>query len=427
MKRVYQIAERKDNRALTDYLAQHGQLLLPMVELIEQAQLAVDEFIDVLGRAALEAVLELSAAQVAGPPHQGQAGGVVRRHGSQPGSVCLSTQKVRVRKPRLRTKAGGAGGEVRVPAYEAMQAEGPLRDKLGEILLSGVSTRKYERVVPEMATSCGISKSSVSRQFKAASAAKLQALCERRFDELDLLVIYIDGVRFGPHHVLGAVGVDSDGRKHVLGLREGATENAVVVKDLLSDLVARGVDPARRRLFVVDGSKALRAAIDAVFGPQHPVQRCRNHKVENVMGYLPEPLKDQVKTVMKAAYRLSAEEGMKRLKDQARWLDKEHPDAARSLLEGLEETFTINRLGLPPKLRRCLATTNLIESPHSGVRLRTRRVTNWQGGGMVLRWAAGAFLATEANFRRIDGYRDLWMLKAALDEDIPQGKEVRVA
>jgi transposase-like protein len=424
---VYQIAERKDNRALTDYLAQHGQMLLPMVELIEQAQLAVDEFIDVLGRAALEAVLELSAAQVAGPPHQGKPGGAVRRHGSQPGRVSLSTQKVRVRKPRLRTKAGGAGAEVPVPAYEAMQAEGPLRDKLGEILLSGVSTRKYERVVPEMATSCGISKSSVSRQFKAASAAKLQALCERRFEELDLLVIYIDGVRFGPHHVIGAIGVDADGRKHVLGLREGATENAVVVKDLLTDLVTRGVDPARRRLFVVDGSKALRTAIDAVFGPQHPVQRCRNHKVQNVLGYLPEPLKDQVKTVMKAAYRLSAEEGMKRLKDQARWLEPEHPDAARSLLEGLAETFTINRLGLSPKLRRCLATTNLIESPHSGVRLRTRRVTNWQGGGMALRWAAGAFLATEANFRRLDGYRDLWMLKAALDESISEGKEVTAA
>ena len=141
MKRVYQIAERKDNRALTDYLAQHGQMLLPMVELIEQAQLAVDEFIDVLGRAALEAVLQLSAAQVAGPPHQGKPGGEVRRHGSQPGTVCLCTQKVRVRKPRLRTKAGGAGAEVAIPAYEAMQAEEPLRDKLSEILLSGVSTR----------------------------------------------------------------------------------------------------------------------------------------------------------------------------------------------------------------------------------------------------------------------------------------------
>ena len=145
------------------------------------------------------------------------------------------------------------------------------------------------------------------------------------------------------------------------------------------------------------------------------------------MGYLPEPLKDQVKTVMKAAYRLSAEEGMARLKQQASWLKPQHPDAARSLLEGLEETFTINRLGLQLQLRRCLATTNLIESPHSGVRLRTRRVTSWQGGGMVLRWAAGAFLATEANFRRIGGYRELRMLKAALEEGTTEGKEATAA
>lgn len=145
------------------------------------------------------------------------------------------------------------------------------------------------------------------------------------------------------------------------------------------------------------------------------------------MGYLPKLLNNQVKTVMNAAYCLSTEEDLKRLKDQARWLQLEYPSAFASLLEGLEETFTINRLGLPLKLRRCLATTDLIESPHSGVRLRTRRVTHWQGRGMVLRWAVGAVLATEANFRRIDGYRDLWMLNAALDEDKLQGKEVTAA
>ena len=420
---VYQIADRKDSRALSHYLAQNGQLLLPVVELIESAQVAVEEFMDVLGRAALEAVLELSAQQVAGPRHQGQAGGEVRRHGSQGGVVSLSTQKVRVRKPRLRRKDGGPAAEVPIPAYEAMQDDTGLQAKLSDILMSGVSTRKYERVVPAMAESCGISRSSVSREFIEASAEKLEELAQRRFDELDLLVIYIDGLRFGEHHVIAALGVDADGYKHLLGLRAGATENAVVVKDLLADLVARGVDPARRRLFVIDGSKALRAGIDAVFGPQHPVQRCRNHKVENVMGYLPEELKDQVKAVMKAAYRLPAEEGMARLKQQARWLESEYPSAAASLLEGLEELFTINRLGLPPKLRRCLASTNIVESPSAGVRLRTRRVTRWKDGEMVLRWAATAFLSTEQQFRRLMGYRDLWTLKAALDEELTQTKE----
>lgn len=206
----------------------------------------------------------------------------------------------------------------------------------------------------------------------------------------------------------------------MLGLAQGATENAVVVKALLEDLVARGVSPERRRLFVIDGSKALRTAIDMVFGPDNPVQRCRNHKVENVMGYLPEDLKDQVKSVMKAAYRLDHKEGMAKLKLQARWLETEHPSAAASLLEGLEETFTINRLGLPPKLRRCLATTNIIESPTAGVRLRTRRVTNWRDGQMVLRWAAAAYLDTEKSFRRIIGYQELWTLKAVLHEEQPQ-------
>lgn len=178
---------------------------------------------------------------------------------------------------------------------------------------------------------------------------------------------------------------------------------------------------------MIDGSKALRAAIDAVFGDHNPVQRCRNHKVENVVGHLPQQLRDQVKTVMKAAYRLPADEGMARLKQQASWLEREYPSAAVSLLEGLDETFTVHRLGLSVGLRRCLATTNIVESPTSGVRLRTRRVTNWQNGEMGLRWAAGAFLATEANFRRIDGYRDLWMLKAALDEKTVSPQQVRVA
>jgi len=427
VKQVYQIAETGDRKALTEFLVREGPGLLPFVELIADARMAVDEFIDVLGRASLEAVLQLSAGTVAGPPHQGKAGGEVRRHGSQPGVVCLSTQKVRVRKPRLRKKGGGPQAEVPVPAYEAMQSDGALGEKLSSILLRGVSTRNYEEVIPEMAETCGVSKSSVSREFIEASAEQLKALAERRFDELDLLVIYLDGVQFGGHHVIGAVGVDTDGRKHVLGLVEGATENAVVVKGLLERLVERGVRPDRRRLFVIDGSKALRAAIEAVFGAGNLVQRCRHHKVENVTGHLPQELRDQVKTAMKAAYRLPADEGIARLKQQASWLERQYPSAAASLREGLDETFTVNRLSLSVSLRRCLATTNIVESPTSGVRLRTRRVTHWQNGEMVLRWAAAALLETEKNFRRIMGHQDLWMLKAVLDEEKISPQQVRVA
>ena len=233
-----------------------------------------------------------------------------------------------------------------VPAYAAMQADPGLGERMLDLLMRGVSTRNYAAVLPELAETVGVSKSAVSRQSIEAAEAELRRLCERRFDDIDLLILYLDGLRFGEHHVIVAVGVDAQGQKHVVGLRSGATENATVVTALLEDLVERGVHPGRRRLFVIDGSKALRAAIDRVFGADNPVQRCRNHKVKNVMDHLPEELRAPVKATMQAAWRLEPKEGTQRLRKQARWLEVEHPDAAASLLEGLEEIFTVNRLGL---------------------------------------------------------------------------------
>ena len=186
--------------------------------------------------------------------------------------------------------------------------------------------------------------------------------------------------------------IDSGGCKHVLGIREGASENKQVVMDLLTDMVERGVGPDRLRLFVIDGSKALRQAIDAVYGSKNPVQRCRNHKIRNVMDYLPEDQRDQVKSTMKAAFLLDADKGTAKLKQLAKWLEQEYPSAAASLLEGLDEMFTINRLGLPSSLRRCLATTNVIESPNGGIRSRTGRVKNWRDHAMVVRWVAASLL-----------------------------------
>jgi transposase-like protein len=349
-------------------------------------------------------------------PHQGKAGGTVPRHGTQEGVVTLPTQKVRVTKPRLRRKGGGKGAEVEIPAYTAMQQGASLREKLAAILLRGVSTRSYGDVIPAMAETCGVSRSSVSREFIEASDAVLRTLCARRFDDTDLLLLYIDGVHAGGHQVIAAVGVDSQGYKHLLGLAEGATENVVVVTGLLEDLVARGVTPARPYLFIIDGSKALRAAVTAVFGADTPVQRCRHHKIEHVISYVPNALKDELKCVMQAAYRLSAKDGMARLEAQADWLASRYPSAASSLREGLAETFTINWLDLPATLRRCLGTTNLIESANAGMRRRTDRVTRWRNGPMVLRWFAAGYLETEQHFRRMMGYEHLWMLKAKLQE-----------
>ena len=417
MGKSYRIIDRKDNKKLTEYLVQNGQFLMPMVELIEASQLAIDELIDVLGRASIEAVLRLSAMSVAGEKHQGRKGGTIGWHGSQPGTVKLSERKVRGCKPRLRIKGQGAGGEVEIPAYEAINASGRMSERILEILMRNVSTRSYRHVIPEMAETVGVSKSGVSRQFIEQSAKELERLSERRFDDIELLIIYIDGVVFSEHHVICAVGVDMDGKKHVLGLVEGASENGASATSLLEDLVERGVDPCRKYLFIIDGSKALRSAIRKVFGSDSPVQRCRNHKVKNVCDKLPDELADQVKSAMKAAYKLRYKEGISRLKQQAAWLEVYHPGAAASLLEGLEETFTINRLELPASLRRSPASTNMIESPYSGVRMRTRRVSRWKNGSMVLRWVASAFLAAEQSFRRIQGYRDLWMLKATLESD----------
>lgn len=423
VEKPYHIVEKSDSRGLAEFLVKNGQGLLPMVELMEQSQVAVDELIDVLGRATVEAVLKLSAQGIAGPPHPGKKGGTVGWHGREKGTVCLRERKLRVERPRLRKKGQGDGGELPVPAYEALQAEGELGTRMLEILLRGVSTRQYAKVLAEMAATVGVAKSSVSRQVIEASEKELRSLCERRLEGWELLVLYVDGLRFGDYQVLVAVGVDEQGQKHVLGLAEGASENEQVVKGLLEGLVGRGLKTDRKYLFVIDGSKALRAAIEAVFGPENPVQRCRNHKLENVSGYLPKELNDQVKAVMRAAFRLPAKEGMARLEKQAEWLEREYPSAAASLREGLAEMFTVSRLGLSSSLSRCLVSTNVIESPNSGVRLRTRRVCRWRDGKMVLRWAAAALLMTEQHFRKIMGYRDLWMLKAALGRNEERSKE----
>ena len=411
----YQIVTGVNKRQLSEFLIREGQFLLPMVKLIEQSELAIDQMIDVLGRASIEAVLELSAQETAGAKSPGKASGDVRWHGRQDGIVHLAERKVNVSKPRLRHKTAG---EVNIPAYDALRTEGKLARRMMDILLYGVSTRRYEKVLPEMADSLGISKSSVSRANIEAGGKLLAELAERRFDDLEILVIYIDGIRLGEHHVLGAVGVDAAGNKHVLGLREGSSENAITVGELLKDLVDKGVKPQpnRRRLFVIDGARALRNAINEVYGSANPVQRCRVHKLRNVCGHLPRDQHANVRSTLRAAWKLEdADEGIKQVEQLAKWYERKYPSAAASLREGLEEMFTLNRLDLPPKLSRCLATTNLIDSTHWGVRQRTRRVTHWQDGAMALRWASAAFEATAANFRKIMGYQQLWMLKRVLD------------
>jgi transposase-like protein len=317
---------------------------------------------------------------------------------------------------------------MKVPAYEALQENDGTAGRMLGALLRGVSTRQYEEVLPEMAATVGVSRSSVSRQAIEGSAEQLRELQERRWESVDLLVIYIDGQRFGDHHVISAVGVDRSGQKHVLGVEICATDNAESVKKLVVGLRERGLRTDQQYLFVIDGAKALRAGIEEVFGGNQPVQRCRNHKMRNVLDELPREQHAQVLNVMRAAWKLTdADEAMKRLEGLARFLEHEYESAARSLREGMAEMFTIQRLKLPPSLYKCLGTTNVIESPQSGVQKRTGNVTRWRDATMVERWVASAWLLTEKHFRKVIGHEHLWTLAVNLGREERQRATAQVA
>ncbi len=418
MKKQYHIVSRADDRSasiIQQFCQSNGQILLPLVEKIHSASEMVNSVIQELSLKTLETILILSAEQVAGPRTPGKGSGEIRWHGSQEGSVAVADRKVKVQRPRLRHKTNG---EVAVPAYESLRKDKQLGRRMLGAMMRGVSTREYHEVLPEMAATMGVSKSAVSRQAIEASTEQLKQLQERRWDSTEILVVYIDGQRFGEHLIISAVGVDSDGNKHVLGLAAGATENAAAVKGLLTHLRDQGLPTDRKYLFVIDGAKALRAAIDEVFGSNQPVQRCRNHKLRNVLDELPKEQHPQTLSLMRAAFRCrTAEEGEKRLEQMARFLEHDHEAAARSLREGMKEMFTLQRIDVPQSLHKCLATTNIIESPHSGVEQRTHKVKRWRSQDMVQRWAASAWLLTERHFRKVSGHRDLWALAAILGRE----------
>ncbi|MBI5720664.1 MAG: IS256 family transposase [Rubrivivax sp.] len=412
------VVHRNDAAALRRWAQGDGQALLPMLELLENAQASIDELMNEAARAVLEELLVASANKIAGEKHRGKAGGPVLWHGSQRGQIQMAERKLSVTRPRLRT-AGATAKEVAVPAYERLQGDARMGARVRDIVVKGVSMRKYREVLPEVAGTVGVSKSAVSRRFIEASAAQLAALNERPLADAALLAIYIDGIIVDGTHILAALGVDERGKKALLGLSGGSSENAQVVKALLTSMRERGLAVDQDYLFVIDGGKALRSAIEEVFGSHAKVQRCRTHKLRNVLEALPKEARAQTKSVMNAAYKLDAQRGMDKIRQQAKWLQAEHADAAASMLEGLEEVFTVNKLALPPSLMRCLCTTNIIENPNGSVRTMTHRVKRWRDQDMALRWVAAGFLEAEKTFRRIDGVKDLWVLAVALGRQVP--------
>lgn len=417
---------------LAGLLADRGQLLLPLLDLIVNARRTVDQVIDQVGREVIGGLLETSACQVAGAAHRGKADpdpDGVHRFGHQPGVVPLGDRKLRVRRPRLRRKAGtNADGtkrpsrEVAVPAYAAMREHPDAGEHTLRLLARGVSTRDYKTAIREMAGTLGVSKSAVSREFIERTETAHDELMARRFGDTDILAIYIDGKLFGAHHAITALGIDSEGRKHVLGVVHGGSENAEAVKKLLTSLVERGIKPEAPRLFIIDGSKAIRSAIDEVFGSRSPVQRCVVHKVRNVQDQLPRDKKPYAKMVITAAVKMPADKGIARLRAYARELEVSHADAAASLREGLDDLFTVSRLGLPETLARVLRSTNPVESPQGLIARFSRRVKNWSSPGMVLRWHSAACQDAERRMHRVFGAKHLDLLKQALRPDQDQSR-----
>jgi len=291
-------------------LQANPQAALPLLALIGQAQLSIEDLLGQLSRQFVEQLLMMSAESVAGPKHPGRQAGEVRWHGHQGGLVNLGSSKLKITRPRLR----GPAGEVSLPGYAKLADDGDLSRRIADVLTCNVSTRKYARVMYRCADEMGISRSAVSRHFVKDSAQALAKLMSREFDNIDLVAIYVDGIIVARHHLIAAIGVDATGAKHMLGLAPGSSENAKVVKDLLSSLAERGVNLNLARLWIIDGSKALRSAIDQLCGEAAHVQRCRIHKIRNVVERLPKARAGQTRWVMVQALKGDADTGIKKLK-----------------------------------------------------------------------------------------------------------------
>jgi len=373
------------------------------------------------GLQVMQQLMDADVTAVCGPRGRHDPDRRAVRHGSERGSVTLGGRRVPVTRPRVRAVDGS--GELAVPAYELFSSTEVLGRMAMERMLAGLSTRRYgvglEPVGEQVTeTATATSKSAVSRKFVAMTETALADLLAADLSGLDLVAVMVDGVHFAEHCCVVALGIGIDGTKHPLALVEGSTENATLVTDLCVGLRERGLDVTRPILAVLDGSKALRKAVVDVF--DHPViARCQLHKIRNVRDRLPDKLRPVVERRMRDAYHAdSALAAQAQLEALARELDKTHPGAAGSLREGLAETLTVLRLGVPPTLARTLRSTNAIESMIGICREHAKNVKRWRDGQMALRWCAAGMLEAAKQFRRVNGHLHLPALRAALEHEI---------
>ena len=374
-----------------------------------------------IGLEVMSELQEVEVAELAGPKGKHDPGRRAYRHGSEAGRVTLGGRRVPVSRPRVRSLEGA---EVRLESYDTFASVDLLADRMVASLLAGLSGRRYEQVLEPVgrqleATSSGTSQSSVSRRFIAATAERLAEFRSRPLDGERWLIVFVDGFDFAGHTMVGALGVTADGSKVPLGVVEGSTENASVVRGLITNLRDRGLDASDGVLFVLDGGKALAKATLEVFGDQAVIARCRLHKERNVLDHLPEAERPWVRRKLRAAWaNPDASEAEAALTALARQLEKVNPDAAASLREGLADTLTVTRLAITGSLLKTVMSTNPMESMIEIVREHARNVKHWQGGDMRLRWAAAGMLTASTQFRRVKGYRQLPLLTAALRKTV---------
>jgi putative transposase len=380
------------------------------------------------GQEAIASILAEDVARLCGGRYQRREEGSPMRWGEQSGAVVLGGRRVKVARPRVRQ----GGREVELPAYAEFQREDALGERALTQMLCGVSTRKYKRSLEsaEGFDDFGTSRSAVSRRFVALSKRRLESLMSTSLADARWQSVMADALHFGEHTIVVALGIDETGRKQVLGIREGTTENGTLCKELFTALVERGLPQDRHLLFVIDGGKGLRKGLREVFADRAEVQRCQVHKQRNVLEYLPEDKRPQVRSVLAQAYQAQTyETGLRQLQNLAKSLDRDHPGAAASLREGLEETLTVKRLGLSGALERTLATTNPIENLNASIRQISGRVRRCRGGSMALRWVGAAVLDAQEHFHRIKGASEMHRLVDALKrlDRSPENHEVRPA
>jgi transposase-like protein len=414
--------QKRDHRAQPDRqpveIAVPEQVIVSMAEIAESAKEGLLALAVGTGLQVMAAMFGEDAERLCGPvgKHNSERAGY--RHGSEAGSVTLGGRRVAVSRPRVRAADGS--GELHLPSYDLFSSTEILSRLAMEKMLAGLSSRRYPaglepagQAVEEAAAAT--SKSAVSRRFVAATETALAELMTRRLDDLDLVAFMVDGVHFGEHTCVVALGIGIDGTKHPLAVEEGSTENATLATGLITGLRERGLDVTKPILAVLDGAKALSRAVQDVFD-QPLIQRCQQHKIKNVRDKLPEKLRAVAERRMRQAYH--AESALKAeglLTELAAELDKTHPGAAASLREGMAETLTILRLGVPPTLARTLRSTNPIESMIEICREHSKNVKRWRDGTMALRWCAAGMLEADHQFRRVNGHLHLPKLRAALE------------